>query len=244
MRPFKGKYPGNAQVIPVESAIHGTYTGGNQELALKQSFLRTPQSTLTMNGVVSQRSSLDLKFQSNNLSELETVADVFRTPLQGSPQPLGLAGTALFQGTVRGSTSDPHLTGQLTASNFRFNGTAWRVLRTNVDVSPSMASLQHADLEPASHGKITFNASAGLHKWAFTDASPLQVDLDASQIGRSGPGEAFRAASAGDGYAGGEHKSAWHRIKSHRARERLGHPYHCLRSAGHVGDVDLRRHWR
>ena len=45
-----------------------------------------------------------------------------------------------------------------------------------------MASLQHADLEPASHGKITFDASAGLHKWAFTDASPLQVDLNASQL--------------------------------------------------------------
>jgi translocation and assembly module TamB len=179
----QGKVSGNAQVIPVESAIHGIYTGGNQELALKQSFLRTPQSTLTMNGVVSQRSTLDLKFQSNNLSELETVADVFRTPVPGQPmQPLGLAGTALFQGTVRGSTSAPHLTGQLTASDFKFNGTSWRVLKTNVDASPSMASLQHADLEPTSHGKITFDASAGLNKWAFTDASPLQVDIDASQL--------------------------------------------------------------
>ena len=179
----QGKVSGNAQVIPLESAIHGTYTGGNQELALKQSFLRTPQSTLTMNGVVSQRSALDVKFQSNNLNELETVAEVFRAPVPGQPvQPLGLAGTALFQGTVRGSTSAPHLMGQLTASNFKFNGTEWRVLKTNVDASPSMASLQHADLEPASHGKITFDASAGLHKWSFTDASPLQVDLDASQL--------------------------------------------------------------
>ena len=178
-----GKVSGNAQVIPVDSAIHGTYTGSNQALALKQSFLRTPQSTLTMNGEVSRRSSLDLKFQSNNLSELETVADLFRAATPGQPAPaLGLAGTALFQGTVRGSTSEPHLTGQLTASNFRFNGTAWKVLRTNVDVDPSSASLQNADLEPAGHGKITFNASTGLHKWAFTDKSPLQLDLDASQM--------------------------------------------------------------
>ncbi len=168
---------GSSQV-PVESAIHGTYTGGNQELALKQSYLRTPQSTLTMNGVVSQRSSLEVRFQSNNLAELETVADLFTT----STQPLGLAGTALFQGNVRGSLSAPHLTGQLTASQFKVNGTEWRVLRTNVDVSPSLASLQHADLEPASHGKITFDASAGLHKWAFTDSSPLQVNLNASQL--------------------------------------------------------------
>jgi translocation and assembly module TamB len=179
----QGKVFGNAQVIPVESAIHGTYTGGNQELALKQSFLRTSQSTLTMNGVVSQRSRLDVNFQSNNMSELEAVADLFRTPAPGQPiQPLGLAGTALFQGTVRGSTSAPHLTGQLTASDFKFNGTAWRVLRTNVDVSPSMASLEHADLEPAAHGKITFDASAGLHKWSFSETSPLQVDLDATQL--------------------------------------------------------------
>jgi translocation and assembly module TamB len=168
----------DAKVVPVESAIHGTYTGGNQELALKQSYLRTPQSTLTMNGIVSQRSRLDLKFQSNNLAELETIADLFRT----SNQPLGLAGTALFQGTVRGTTSAPHLTGQLTASQFKVNGTEWRVLRTNVDVNPSLASLQHADLEPASHGKITFDASAGLHKWAFTENSPLQVDLNATQL--------------------------------------------------------------
>ena len=93
-----GKVSGNAQVIPLESAIHGTYTGGNQELALKQSFLRTPQSTLTMNGVVSQRSSLDLKFQSNNLSELETVADVFRTPVPDSPcSRWGLPGPRCFR---------------------------------------------------------------------------------------------------------------------------------------------------
>jgi translocation and assembly module TamB len=179
----QGKVSGNTRVIPIESAIHGTYTGANQELALKQSSLRTPQTALTMNGVVSRRSSLDLKFQSNNLSELETVADLFRTPATGEQlQPLGLAGTALFQGTVRGSTSDPHLTGQLTASDFKFNGSSWKVLRTNVDVSQSSVGLEHADLEPASRGKINFSASAGLHKWSYTDASPLQVDLDASQL--------------------------------------------------------------
>ncbi|MGC2400558.1 MAG: translocation/assembly module TamB domain-containing protein [Acidobacteriaceae bacterium] len=175
---MQGKISGNARILPLESVIHGTYTGKNQELAVKQSVLKTPQNSLTLNGTLSRRSALDVKFQSNNLGELETVADVFRS----SGPPLGLAGTTLFEGVVRGSTSDPHLTGQLTASNFHLNGTAWKVLRTNVDVSPSMASLEHADLEPAAHGKITFNASTGLHNWAFTDASLLQVDLDAAQM--------------------------------------------------------------
>jgi translocation and assembly module TamB len=173
-----GKVSGSGKVIPIDSEMHGAYTGGNQQLALRQSFLRMPQSTLTMDGVVSRHSTLGVTFQSNNLGELETVADLFRAP---GPA-LGLAGAASFHGNVNGSTSDPHLTGQLTASHFHFNGTDWRVLRTNVDLSPSLASLQHADLEPATRGKITFNASAGLRKWAFTDASPLQIDLDAAQL--------------------------------------------------------------
>lgn len=174
---------GSPGPVPLESALHGTYTGANQQIALKQSYLRTRENTLTMDGVVSNRSSLGLKFVSNNLGELETVADLFRTSSPGHPvQPLGLAGTALFQGTVTGTTAAPHLLAQLQASNFRFNGTEWRVLRTGVDASPSLASLQHADLEPVSHGRITLNASAGLRKWAFTDASPLQVDLEASQL--------------------------------------------------------------
>jgi translocation and assembly module TamB len=175
---MQGKVSGSGKVIPINSQIHGGYTGSNQQLALKQSFLRTPQSTLTMDGVVSKRSNLGVKFESADLGELETIADLFRA----NGQPLGLAGTAQFQGTVNGSTTTPHLTGQLTASHFQFNGSQWKVLRTDVDVSPSGASLQHADLEPATHGKITFDASAGLHKWAFTDASPIQLSLDASQL--------------------------------------------------------------
>ena len=90
-----------SQVIPVESTIHGTYTGVNQELALKQSYLRTPQSTLTMDGVVSRRSSLDLKFQSNNLSELETVADLFRTSTPPA-RPLGLPARRCFRARFAG----------------------------------------------------------------------------------------------------------------------------------------------
>jgi translocation and assembly module TamB len=45
-----------------------------------------------------------------------------------------------------------------------------------------MVRLQNADLEPASKGHITFNASSGLSKWSFTNTSPIQVNLEASQV--------------------------------------------------------------
>ncbi|KAA6465045.1 AsmA family protein [Acidobacteria bacterium AB60] len=173
-----------AGTLPIESEIHATYTGANKQIALQQSYLRLPQTSLTMNGVVSNRSSLALRLQANDLREVATLAGLFSTPKPGQPPPpaLDLAGQANFQGTVQGSTSAPHLAGQLSASNLRVNGTAWKVFRTNVDASPTGASLRNADLEPQAKGRITFNASTGLHKWAFTKDSPIQVDLNASQM--------------------------------------------------------------
>jgi translocation and assembly module TamB len=169
--------------IAIDSAVHGTYTTANGQIALVNSYVRMPQTSLTMNGVVSNRSSLVIRLQADDLREVEALADLFRTPSQGqSLQPLGLAGTASFQGTVQGSTSAPHLTGQFLASNFHVNGSEWKVLRTNVDASPSLVSLQHGDLEPATRGHITFNASTGLSDWSFSDTSPVQIELDASQL--------------------------------------------------------------
>jgi len=169
--------------ISIDGAIHGTYSAGNKQLALDNSYLRMPQTSLTMNGVVSNRSSLAVRLQADDLREVEAAADLFRVPAQGPPSPsLGLAGTASFQGTVQGSTAAPHLTGQLLASNFHVNGSEWKLLRTNVDASPSAVSLRQGDLEPAGHGHIAFDASTGLSKWSFTNASPVQLDLKAAQL--------------------------------------------------------------
>lgn len=173
-----------AQPIPIDSVLHATYTAGNRQLAVDQSYLRTPQTSLTMNGVVGNRSSLSLKLQANDLSELAALANQFRTPAPAGqpPQSLDLAGKASFQGTVQGSTAAPRLTGQLMATNLRVNGSGWKLVRANVDVSPSQASLMNADFEPQTRGRITLNASAGLKQWSFTKSSPIQVSLDAAQM--------------------------------------------------------------
>jgi translocation and assembly module TamB len=169
--------------VPLESAIHGVYTASNKQVTLNQGYLRTPETNLTMNGTVSDHSSLDLRLQADDLREIESIANLFRASPSGQPpQPLGLAGTASFQGTVRGSAAAPQLTGQFLASNLHLNGSEWKVFRTNVEVNSSLVSLQHGELEPASHGRITFNAKTALTKWFFTDSSPVQVDLDASQL--------------------------------------------------------------
>jgi translocation and assembly module TamB len=175
--------PSPPNTLPIESEIHATYTGANKQISLQQSYLHLPQTSLTMNGVVSSHSSLAVRLQANDLRELATIANLFSTPNPDQPrQALDLAGQASFQGTVQGSTSAPHVAGHLNASNLRVNGTSWKVFHTDLDASPSGASLRGADLEPESQGRIAFNASTGLTKWAFTKVSPIQVDLNASQM--------------------------------------------------------------
>ena len=174
---------GGNVVLPVSSILHGAYAASTDQLTLTNSYIRMPATSLSMDGTVSRRSDLALLFHSSDLGELETIADVLWPVAVGRPAPaLGLAGTASFHGTVRGSTVAPHVTGQLTASNLRVNGTSWQQLRTDVDASPSFVALRNGDLQPASGGRITYDASAGLYKWSFKQTSPIEVSLDASQL--------------------------------------------------------------
>lgn len=173
----------SGKAVPIDGEVHARYLAANNEIALSQSYLRTAQTSLTMNGVVSRRSSLQVRLQSNELHELEAVADAVRTPTTGQPaQALGLYGNASFVGAVRGSTSAPEISGQLNATNLRLQGSSWKMLRTNVDVSPSSARLQNGELQPADGGRGTFNLITGLNNWSFTEASPIELSLNASQL--------------------------------------------------------------
>lgn len=168
--------------LPLNGVIHAQYAAANKQIGLTQSYLRTPQTSLMLDGTVSQRSSLQVRLQSNDLHELETAAAPFNAVPQPPAQKLDLHGTAAFVGALRGSTANPQLTGQLTAANLKLKGSSWRTLRTDVALTPSLASLQNGHLEPMDRGHINFSLSAGLRHWSFTNTSPLQANVDASKL--------------------------------------------------------------
>lgn len=169
--------------MPLNGAIHADYAAATKQIALHQSYIRTPKTSLTLDGKVSDYSQLQVRLNSSDLLELELLAANFRTPAPGQPQQnLDLYGTASFNGAVTGSTSNPHVTGQLVAGNLRVKGSSWKVLRTNLDASPSLVSLRNGDLEAVPRGSINFNAQANLKKWAFTPDSPVNVQLSAAQL--------------------------------------------------------------
>jgi translocation and assembly module TamB len=177
---------GSGAEVPIRGAVRGTYTNSSQNLTLDSSYLRTAQTNLTAKGALSgepgsKRSSVSVQLQANDLREVATLVDLFRTP--GTAQTsLDLAGKASLQASVEGSITEPQVKGQLNGESLRINGADLRILRTGFDVSPSHVSLSSVDVEPVGHGRITGNANADLQKWSFTKQSPIQVELTGSDL--------------------------------------------------------------
>ena len=172
----------NANALPISGVVHGTYSAANEQIELSNSYLQMPQTSLTMNGTVSQRSRLAVHFKSADLTELQTLAEALRPGITGKSSDLGLGGTVSFDGTINGSASSPHIAGQLVATNLQIHGTQWRSLHTSVEASPSLVSLKNGTLIPEPRGSIDFSGSVALHEWSFTKENPIQLELDAKQI--------------------------------------------------------------
>ncbi len=192
----------SAETVPIAGELHAGFRNSDQRITLTHSFLRTQQTSLTLDGTLnasqgnasqrngSQRSRLNVVLHSGELHELETIAGIFSKPAQ----PLGLFGSAGFTGTVSGTTASPRLTGDLNGTNLRLHGTGWKLLRAHVDASPSAVEIQGGQLEPepakgAAQGNITFSGGFELHHWTLTPGSPIHLtmnaqSLDAGQLAR------------------------------------------------------------
>ncbi|MBV9610442.1 MAG: hypothetical protein JO187_12855, partial [Acidobacteria bacterium] len=165
--------------VPLNGVIHATYESRTGEITLAQSYIRTPHTSIDLNGAVSKQSALQVRVNSSDLSDVDTIAAVFSNPKQS---PLGLRGTANFNGTITGSTQDLHLAGLLTANNLQVKGSSWRLLRTNVSAGPSEASLRDGTLQSAKTGSVNFDLRVGLRNWSYTPNNPVQVRMTVTQM--------------------------------------------------------------
>lgn len=173
----------NNSSTPLRGLIHADYRNASKEIALNESYIKTPQTSITLNGTVSNRSQLQVRMLSNNLHELEVLAANFSKPAPGQPrQPMGLYGTATLTAYLRGATSNPQITGQFAASNLQVKGSSWKVLRANLSANPSLVRLSNGDLESATQGHVNFDLQTALKHWAYSPSSPLAIRISAAQL--------------------------------------------------------------
>ncbi|MCU1254764.1 MAG: hypothetical protein JWM83_1063, partial [Candidatus Angelobacter sp.] len=175
---------GQSQPMPLNGMIHADYAAATKQLALTESYIRTPQASIYLNGKISDQSQLQVALRSNDLHELEVLSAALQKPAPGQlpAQPLGLYGTANMNATVSGSLTAPQISGQMDARNFRVKGSSWKVLHTAFTANPSQVTLSNGDLEAVPQGRINFSAQAKLKQWTFTSSSPITANISGSQI--------------------------------------------------------------
>jgi translocation and assembly module TamB len=164
---------------PIQGVIHTRYIGKSAQLAFEQSYIRTPGTAIALNGTISDNAALQIRANSNDLHELETMAGGFRAL---SAPPIGVYGRAVLNATVSGSTRSPQISGQLTAENLRVRGSEWKLLRANVAASPSQIRVENGEIDSASRGRLTCKLVSALHHWSPTKSTPFQVQIVASQM--------------------------------------------------------------
>ncbi len=173
----------STNTVPITGQVHANFRNSDQQLTLRQSYLRTPQTSLTLNGTASRNSQINIALNAADLHELESIASIFSKPAQ----PFGLYGSATFTGTVSGATSAPRLSGDLSGANLRVRGTDWKLLRAHVSASPSSAEIQGGQLVPVaakdtSQGNIAFSGRAALKNWQFASSNPFELTLNAQKL--------------------------------------------------------------
>ena len=164
---------------PIDGVVHARYAGRSGQLWFNQSYIRTPATSVALDGTIRDNAALQVRVNTNDLYELETIAAAFRAP--GS-EPFGVHGRATLTVTVSGSIRNPQLAGQLTAENLRVRGSEWKLLRVHVAASPSQIRLENGELDSSSQGRITFKLVADARSWSYSTSSPFQLQLAASQI--------------------------------------------------------------
>ncbi len=174
---------GQGPAMPLGGVVHAEYAAAGQQIALTNSYVRTPQTTIHLNGKISDHSQLQVALGSKDLHELELLAEALRKRTPGQqPEPLGLYGAANLNATISGSWNKPQINGQMQASNLRVKGSSWKVLRTGFSANPSQAVLSNGSMEAVPQGRINFSAQASLKNWDYAPSNPITMNLSAAQI--------------------------------------------------------------
>ncbi|HEV7219772.1 MAG TPA: translocation/assembly module TamB domain-containing protein [Terriglobales bacterium] len=173
-------------MIPVSGAAHVTYDGVHRILAVRQSTIHTPRSSISAEGQISDQSNLILHASTSDLHELAAFATIAQSrgasPGAKPPQPLNASGAADLSGVVTGSWQRPHVSAKLDAQHLAVEGSEWRRLSLTAQASPSKISIQNGSLISARQGQLSFSASVGLRNWSYIASYPIAVNVSVKQL--------------------------------------------------------------
>lgn len=162
--------------IPVDGTVQLTYDGASNIIALHQTVLRMPSTSVVLEGQLSSHSDLQVHAIAGDLHQLAELASSLRPPTEPS-HPLPLSGSATLNAVVQGPMLTPHVSAQLNAQNLQVQGSQWKSATLALNASPSQFDIQQGSLVSARQGELTFSAHAALKNWSYLPSSPISAKI-------------------------------------------------------------------
>ncbi|HTS07662.1 MAG TPA: hypothetical protein VMP68_18940, partial [Candidatus Eisenbacteria bacterium] len=168
-----------AEQVPVTGNVHASYDGRRQTIHLQDTVIKVPTATVTAQGTISDRSSLQVQLVANDLHQLELLAASF---LAGGNPPPAVSGKATVNAVVQGSLKKPSISAQLNAQDLRVQGSEWKSASLGLRANPSELNVDNGKLVNAQQGQATFSATVELHNWVYQPSDRIQARLNAQQF--------------------------------------------------------------
>jgi translocation and assembly module TamB len=174
--------------IPLDGALHLSYDGRPNVTTWTNTFMRTAQTRVEINGTSGQRLNLTVEAHALDLRELDSLAAAFEnasaqaSTKTRSPNSINLAGAADMQVFVQGSMNDPRIRGQLNGRNLQLENTVWRSLQLGLQASKSGISIEKGSLVSARQGYLNFALNSALSNWHYLPSSPINVQLESRDL--------------------------------------------------------------
>jgi translocation and assembly module TamB len=166
--------------VPVDGTVHLAYDGPHNVIALHQTILRMPSTTVTMDGELSSRSNLSVHAIAGDLNQLSLLASALSAKQASGTY--AISGSATLNAVVHGPMLKPQISGALDGQNLRVQGSEWRSAHLQFAASPSQVSVQQGSLVSAQQGNLTFSAQAGLKNWSYVASDPIAANLSARRM--------------------------------------------------------------
>ena len=173
--------PNNA--IPIDGNVIVDYDAARNRTSFQQSSLRTGNTELSLSGVVSKDSALQVRLTTNDMHELGALASV-AAPSDTSHQiaSYDVHGGADLSGKVSGAIADPHFDGQLSLTNLQFSQTQWKTVHAHIAVDSRSVAISDGSLVNARQGRMTFDAKTKLMNWSPDPNAPFTAHTRIDQI--------------------------------------------------------------
>ncbi|HMJ23186.1 MAG TPA: translocation/assembly module TamB domain-containing protein, partial [Terriglobales bacterium] len=169
--------------IPLDGSFHLSYDGRSGLATSTNTFVRTPQTRVDINGSLGKKLNVTVQARATDLRELDSLAAAFQNSgAQTSaktvpPKSINLAGAADAQMVLEGNMNDPHIRGQVNGRNLQVEDTQWRSLQLGLHASKSGVSIQNGSLVHMRQGYVNFAFSSSLSNWHYLPSSAINVEV-------------------------------------------------------------------